>query len=78
MSVFHEQQICVKFCVKIGKSVTETFEMLKIAIREEAMGRTQTYERWKHFKEGRTSDDDDPRSGWPSTSKTDDNVAKVR
>ena len=25
MSVFHEQRICVKFCVKIGKSVTETF-----------------------------------------------------
>jgi hypothetical protein len=32
----------------------------------------------KRFKEGRTSVDDDPRSGRPSTSKTDDNVAKVR
>jgi len=64
--------------VKIGKSVTETFEMLKIAFREEAMGRTQTYEWWKRFKEGRTSIDDDPRSGRPSTSKTNDNVAKVR
>jgi hypothetical protein len=31
MSVFHEQRICVKFCVNIGKSVTDTFEMLKIA-----------------------------------------------
>jgi len=79
MSVFHEQRICVKFCVKIGKSVIETFEMLKIAFREEAMGMTQTYEWWKHFKEGRTLvDDDDPRSGRPSTSKSDDNVAKVR
>jgi hypothetical protein len=63
--------------VKIGKSVTETFEMLKIAFREEAMGRTQTYEWWKRFKEGQTSIDDDLRSGRPSTSKTDDNVAKV-
>jgi len=78
MSVFHKQRICVKFCVKIGKSVTETFEMLKTAFREEAMGRTQTYEWWKRFKEGRTSVDDDPRLGRPSTSKTDDNVAKVR
>jgi len=42
----------VKFCVKIGNSVTETFEMLKIAFGEEAMCRTQTYEWWKHFKEG--------------------------
>jgi len=77
MSVFHEQRICVKFCVKIGKSVTETSEMLKIAFREEAMGRTQTYGWWKCFREGRTSVDDDPRSGRPSMSKT-DNVAKVR
>ena len=30
------------------------------------------------FQKGRTSVDDDPRSGQPSTSKTDDNVAKVR
>jgi transposase len=52
--------------------------MLKIAFEEEAMCRTQTYEWWKRFKEGRTSIDDNPRSGRPSTSKTDDNVAKVR
>ena len=78
MSVFHEQRICVKFCVKIGKYVTETFEMLKIAFGEEAMCRTHTYEWWKRFKGGRTSFDDDPHSGRPSTSKNDDNVAKVR
>jgi hypothetical protein len=29
--------------VKLGKSVTETFEMLKITFGEEAMCRTQTY-----------------------------------
>ena len=64
--------------MKIGKSVTETFETLKIAFGEEAMCKTQTYEWWKRFKEGRNSVDDDPLSGRPSTSKTDDNVAKVR
>ena len=68
----------MKFYVKIGKSVTEIFEMLKIAFGEEAMCRTQTYEWLKRFKEGRTSVDDDPRSGRPSTSKSDDNVATVR
>jgi len=62
----------------MGKYVPETFEMLKMALREEAMCRTQTCQWWKRFKEGRTSVDDDPRSGRPSTSKTDDNVAKVR
>jgi len=78
MSVFHEERICAKFFGKMGKSVTEKFEMLKIAFREEATGRTQTYEWWERFKEGRSSVDDDPRSGRPSTSKTDDNVANVR
>jgi hypothetical protein len=61
MSAFHEHRICVKFCVKTGKSVTETFEMLKIAFEEEAMCRTQTYKWWKRFKEGQTWIDDDPR-----------------
>jgi len=58
--------------VKIGKSVTETFEMLKIAFGEEAMCRTQTYEWFGSISV------DDPRSGRPSTSKTDDNVAYDR
>jgi hypothetical protein len=61
--------------MKLAKSVTETFEMLKTASREEAMGRIQTYEWWKRFKKGRTSVDDDPRSGRPSTSETHENVA---
>ena len=43
-SVFHEQRICVKFCVKIGKPVTDTIEMFQVEIGEEAMCRTQTYE----------------------------------
>jgi hypothetical protein len=60
MSEFHEQRICVKFCVKLGKSFTETFAMLKTAFGNEALGRIQTYEWWKRFKDGRTSTDDDP------------------
>jgi len=61
----------------LEKSVTDTFEMLKIAFREEAMCRTQTYEWWKCFKEGQTSVDDDPCLVRPSMSKTDNNIAKV-
>ena len=52
--------------------------MLKIKFGEEAMCRNQTYELWKRFKGDRSSVDDDPHWGRPSTSKTDDNVAKVR
>ena len=52
--------------------------MLKITFGEKAMCRTQTCEWWIRFNEGRNSVGDDPPSGQPPTSKTDDNVAKVR
>jgi hypothetical protein len=29
-----EQRVCYKFCVKLGKSATETFEMLREAFGE--------------------------------------------
>lgn len=38
MSAFHEQWICVKFHLKLGKSFSETFEMLKITFKDEACG----------------------------------------
>jgi hypothetical protein len=42
------------------------------------MGRTQCVERFSRFKAGRTSVEDDERSGRPSTSKTEANIEKVR
>jgi hypothetical protein len=77
VSDFHEQRICVKCCVKLGKYFMEMFEMLKTAFGDEALGRTQTYDWWKHFKDGETSTDDDPWSGRHSVSKIDEIVAKV-
>jgi hypothetical protein len=62
-----EQRVC-KFCVKRGKNGAETFEMLKTAVDDECLSRAHTFEWFKRFKEGRTSVDDDPRSGRPSTS----------
>ena len=42
------------------------------------MSRTQCYEWFKSFKEGRMSVGEDPRPGRPSTSTNDDNVETVR
>ena len=45
--------VCVKFCCKLGKNFTETFQLFNQAYREDYMSQTQCYERFKHFKEGR-------------------------
>jgi len=41
MSESTEQRICFKFCFKIGKTVTETYQLLQQAYGEDAMGRKQ-------------------------------------
>jgi hypothetical protein len=50
-----EQRICIKFCFKIGKAATKTYQLLQQADSEEAMGRTQVFDWFRRFKEGRTS-----------------------
>jgi hypothetical protein len=57
MSEFHEQCVNIKFCVKLGKTFTKTHEMLKEAYGDQCMGRTQCYEWFKRFKDGRQSTD---------------------
>jgi len=37
MTDCHEQRVCVKFCVKLGKTFTETLEILKQAFINESM-----------------------------------------
>jgi len=70
--------VCVKFCFKLGKTSTETWEMLQQAFGDECMSRTQCFEWYSHFKTGRTSIDEDPRSGLPSTSTDDVHIDAVR
>lgn len=52
--------------------------MLQKAYGESVLSKTQVYEWYKAFKDGRETVEDAPRSGRPSTSTTDDNVEKVR
>jgi hypothetical protein len=54
-----EQRANVKFCVKLGKSVTETLNMLRQDYGDEAMSRTQCFEWHRRFSGGRTSLEDD-------------------
>jgi hypothetical protein len=45
-----EQHVCIKFCVKHGKSATETLEMLSEAFGEHSLSRTVVSEWHSRFK----------------------------
>jgi hypothetical protein len=50
MADLKKQNVCVKFCFELGKTASETHEMLKTAFGDNAMRRTQTFEWFSRFK----------------------------
>ncbi|PNF32522.1 hypothetical protein B7P43_G02445, partial [Cryptotermes secundus] len=73
-----EQRAAVKLCFLLEKTAAETIIMLQTAYKEAAMSKTQIYGWFCRFKHGEISTDDEPRSGRPSTARTDENVTKIR
>ena len=78
MDVKLEQRANIKFCVKLGKSGAETFELIRRAYGNEAMSRARCFEWHARFKRGRTSLEDDEMSGRTSTSSAPKIVEKIR
>ena len=78
MAEVDEQRVCIKFCVRLGKTGSETFEMLKQAFGDSCMSRSRTFEWFGRFKNGRISTANDERSGRPSTATTPSKVEQVR
>lgn len=73
-----EQRICLKFCIANGISCAEALKMLHKAYGESTLSKTRAYEWYSAFKSGRDVVEDLPRSGRPSTSSTELNIAKVK
>jgi len=73
-----EQGCAVKVCVNLGESATMTYEKLQRAYGEHSLSRVQVFRWHKSFLDGREQVEDEPFAGRPSTSKTDDNVERVR
>ena len=73
-----EQRINLKFLVRLGKTPTETFNLLQEVYGDATMSRTRIFEWHKRFREGREDVEDDPKSGRPTTSRTNENVEHVR
>ena len=62
--------------VKLGKSGNETKKKLVQVYGDNAMKKTAVYRWVKRFSEGRQSVTYEARSGWPATSRTEENMAK--
>ncbi|KAJ8958578.1 hypothetical protein NQ318_016299 [Aromia moschata] len=63
---------------ELGKTGKETHAMTKEAYGDAAMRRSGVFEWHKLFREGRERAEDDDRSGRPWTSKTNENVSRVK
>ena len=58
-----EERYGIKFCFKLGKNATETYEMLQTAFGASCMNQASVFEWHKRFKEGGESVRDDERCG---------------
>ena len=75
-----EQRINIKFCVKLGKTATETLKMLRDVYGDSSMSRTRVFEWHKRFVEGREEDfhgaSKRGQKEWKSASKPMGNISK--
>jgi hypothetical protein len=53
ISVKIRQRCVFKFCVKLGKSGNETFEMVRQAYGGGTLSRAAVFQWWRHFKDGK-------------------------
>ena len=76
-----KQCINFKFLVKLGKGPTDCLKLLHKAYGKAMMSHAHLFEWHKHSTSGCEDMEDGPRinpkSGWPSTTKTADNISKV-
>jgi transposase len=62
-----QQRYATEFCVRLGKSGSETLQLIHQAYGGDAMRRAAVFKWWKRFRDGETDLKDEPRSGRPST-----------
>ena len=56
-----EQRVNIKFLTKLGKSATETYNLSTEVYGDQCLSRTQVFEWFKKFREGRAYAGDDPK-----------------
>jgi hypothetical protein len=69
--------MCIKFCTKLDRVKTQTYEIIKTAFQEDAMTCTHIFYWFFRFKNGCTSVASDKHSGHPPSSRNDEVLVKV-
>jgi len=73
-----ERRYAIKFCVKPGKSGSKMLQLLRTAYGDAVLSSAQVLRWHKAFKDGRESVEDEQCAGRPSTTRTENNVARVK
>ena len=71
-------RVSVKFCFKLRKGATETYNLLKTAFGDKCLSWLNVFIWFSTIQNGLESVDDDPRSGRRPTSINNENIAKIR
>jgi hypothetical protein len=70
-----EQRVNIKFYVKLGRTPTETYEMFQTVYGDEALNRSDVFQWFKRFKDGREDLQDDARIVRSSAFRNADTIA---
>jgi len=73
-----KQRVYIKFCANLGKSATETLEMIQQGFWDQSFSRTQVFQWHARFKTCHTSVDDDEHTGRPTSCTTPETVARIQ
>jgi hypothetical protein len=74
MNVEFEQRVNIKFCVKLGKTATETLHLLRNVYGDKTLSQALVFEWYRQF----ASAEDDTRSGRPTSSYNEGSVVRIR
>ncbi|GFX92574.1 hypothetical protein TNCV_2520331 [Trichonephila clavipes] len=74
---FVQHRMNIKYCVRLGKSATETCKMLKYVYGRDTLSGTQAFEWHRRFREGKDSVEDNECSERSRTIHIAENIEKV-
>ena len=73
-----EMRHAIQFCVRLDKSPSTIYAKMRQAYGDQCLSRSTVFDWHKRFREGRTTAADDPRSGRPLTSTSQEMVVRCR